>query len=133
MQTVARTILIIDDSQDDVLITKRVLSKIEEDIEIEVAFSGESGLEFLRNSKSLPSLILLDLKMPGMGGLEVLNRIRLDDRLKDIAVVVVTHSALESDVTASYRAGANSVLQKSFSIDQFNRDIRRVLERWLKK
>ncbi len=132
MTTMTQTILIIDDSQDDVLITKRVLSRIRQDIRTEVAFSGEKGLALLRDGGALPSLILLDLKMPGMGGLEVLRVIRSDKRLKDIPVVVVTHSALESDVAASYNAGANGVLHKEFNIDQYCKDIESLLVRWLK-
>lgn len=124
-------VLIIDDNQDDVLIAKRVLSRLKRSIRTEVAPGGTEGLSLLSGEETLPALILLDLKMPGMDGVEVLRRIRGDGRLKDIPVVVLTHSALESDVAACYKAGANGVLHKAFDIDRFSREIGAVLERWL--
>ncbi len=127
----AQTILVIDDNQDDILITRRVLAKNERELSLEVALSGEAGLSFLQETGTLPALILLDLKMPGMDGFEVLRRIRSDERLHDIPVIVVTHSALESDVAQSYRNGANAVLHKAFDIDQFRREMNSILERWL--
>ncbi len=125
------TVLIIDDNQDDVLIAKRVLSRLERGIRTEIASSGEEGLAFLGREKTLPALVLLDLKMPGMDGVEVLRRIRSDQRLKIVPVVVVTHSALESDVTACLEAGANVVLHKAFDIELFRKEIEAVLDRWL--
>ena len=132
MTTVKReTVLIIDDSQDDVLIARRVFSRLKRGIRTEVASDGEEGLAFLGRERTLPSLILLDLKMPGMGGIEVLRRIRGDQRLKSVPVIIVTHSALESDVAACLEAGANAVLHKAFDIDRFGKEIEAVLDRWL--
>ncbi len=125
------TILIIDDNQDDVMIARRVLSRLKRRIRTEVASCGDEGLAFLCREKSLPALILLDLKMPGMDGIEVLRRIRGDRRLKSVPVVVVTHSALESDVAACREAGANGVLHKAFDIERFSKEIETVLDRWL--
>lgn len=124
-------VLIIDDNQDDVLIATRVLSRLRHDVKTEVASDGEEGLNMLYNAKTLPALILLDLKMPGMGGVEVLRRIRSDLRLESVPVIVVTHSALESDVAACREAGANGVIHKAFDIERFSREIETVLERWL--
>lgn len=129
--TTARTILIIDDNWDDVLIMKRVLTRISPEIRTEIATSGEAGLALLRDSKPPPSLILLDLNMPGMSGVDALCQIRGDDRLKDIPVVVVTHSALESDEKEAYAAGADSFLHKAFDMDQFHRDIESAVRQWL--
>ncbi len=67
----SRTVLIIDDNENDILITKRVLSKMGRDIKVEAALNGEAGLELLQGGHPLPTLILLDLKMPGMDGIEV--------------------------------------------------------------
>ncbi len=133
MTQTQNTVLIIDDSQDDILITERVFSKIRPDIRTEFALSGEAGLARLRHGDGLPSLILLDLKMPGIGGFDTLRQIRADERLKDIPVVVLTSSSLESDVKESFAAGADFFLNKAFDIDQFSRDIEQVLDRWLKK
>jgi len=128
-----QTILIIDDSQDDVLLTKRALARFCPEISAEVACNGEEGLALLHKEETLPSIVLLDLKMPGMGGIDVLREIRSDERLKDIPVIVVTHSALESDIDASLEAGANTVMHKAFDIEQFSRDMEHFLGFWLTK
>ena len=125
-------ILIIDDSEDDVLLTQMVLAKIGKNIEIETALSGEAGLALLRSEDTPPSLILLDLKMPGMDGLNVLCAIRADERLRSIPVIIVTHSDLELDKEACSKNGANSFLSKSVDLDQFKENIRKELERWIK-
>jgi two-component system, response regulator len=124
-------ILIIDDSEDDILLTQMVLAKISGNIKVETALSGEAGLASLHSKGSLPSLILLDLKMPGMDGLDVLCAIRADERLRPIPVIIVTHSDLESDKDACYKIGANSFLSKSVDLDQFKETIRKELERWI--
>jgi two-component system response regulator len=125
------TVLIIDDSEDDVLLTKMVLSKLGQKIRAESASSGEEGLVFLRDGTELPALVLLDLKMPGMDGIDVLRAIRADDRLCPIPVIIVTHSDLESDREASYQSGANSFLNKSVDLGQFTQNIRSELEKWV--
>ncbi len=127
-----RTVLIIDDSEDDILLTQRVLAKIGQQIRTEAALNGEQGLALLREKTALPSLVLLDLKMPGMDGLDVLRVMRSDERLRRIPVIVVTHSDLESDREASSRAGANSFLNKSVDLDRFAFEIRSELEKWMK-
>ncbi len=126
-----KRIFIIDDSDDDVVLTKTVLSKINPDIITEVAMSGDDGLAVLRSGKDLPSLILLDLKMPGMDGIEVLQNIRAENRLHNIPVIILTNSRLESDRQASFKAGANGFLQKASSIEQFKIDMAGVLKQWL--
>ncbi len=128
-----QTVLIIDDSQDDILIAERIFSKIRPDVRTETAFSGKAGLDCLRHMKALPALILLDLKMPGMSGFDTLREIRSDERLKKIPVIIVTSSALESDVKEAYATGADSFIHKAFDLDHFSDDIERALERWLKK
>ena len=129
--TAQRRVLIIDDNQDDVLITKRVLSKLGPEIRTEVAPNGMAGISSLRSGKDLPAMILLDLKMPGMSGFDTLRQIRAEERLKNIPVVVVTSSSLETDVKEAYAAGADSFLHKAFDLDQFSRDLKHLLERWL--
>lgn len=125
------TILIINDNEDDVLLTKEALSKTGRDFKTEVAMSGETGLALIREEKTLPKLILLDLKMPGMDGIEVLRKIRNDESLSSIPVVIVTNSDLESDKQTSVKAGADSFLHKATDFNHFKKDIERVLDRWL--
>jgi CheY-like chemotaxis protein len=125
------TILIIDDSEDDILLTKMVLAKVRGEIGVTAARDGEEGLALLRNGVELPALVLLDLKMPRMGGLDVLSAIRNDDRLRRMPVIIVTHSDLESDKEASYKSGANGYLNKSVDLDQFMKHIRSELEKWI--
>lgn len=125
------TILIIDDSEDDVLLTKMVLAKIDRKIKTDTALSGEAGLVFLQSAAALPSMILLDLKMPKIDGIEVLQKIRGDERLHRIPVVIVTHSELESDREIAYQAGANCFLHKAVDLDQFKRSMEQVMIDWM--
>jgi DNA-binding response OmpR family regulator len=81
----------------------------------------------------LPSLILLDLKMPGMSGFDTLRIIRADKLMKHIPVIIVTSSSLEADKKMGYETGADGFLHKAFDIDQFERDLKSMLERWLHK
>ncbi|HUI45974.1 MAG TPA: response regulator [Nitrospirota bacterium] len=126
------TILIIDDNEDDVLLMKFALSKTGRDLVTEVALSGEAGLALIRGGTTPPNLILLDLKMSGMDGIEVLRKIRDDQSLSGIPVVIVTHSDLASDKQAALQAGADSFMHKAPDLDQFKRDIERVLDTWLR-
>ena len=85
----------------------------------------------LRNGHGLPALILLDMKMPCMSGIEVLRKIRDDDRLRDLPVVVVTSSCLESDREEAIAGGASDYLQKPLGLEQFSKALESVLQRWL--
>ncbi len=127
-----KTILIIDDNEDDILLTELVLSRVAPQCRREVARKGEYGLALLRDGRPLPAVILLDLKMPGMSGFDVLREIRADSRLEHIPIIVVTSSTLEADEKEACRAGADSFLHKAFDMDQFMRNIESVLKRYLK-
>jgi CheY-like chemotaxis protein len=129
---VAHTILIIDDNPDDVEITKISLARIDPEVRVETALRGEAALELLQGGTALPSLILLDLKMPGMSGFDFLRKIRADERLKHVPVVIVTSSALEADEKKSYETGADGFLHKAFDITQFTAGLERLLKRWMK-
>lgn len=129
--TTKQTVLIIDDDQNEVMITKIVLSEIDPEIGVDAAFSGESGLALLRSGKPLPVLILLDLKMPRLSGIDVLHHIRADERLKHLPVIIVTNSALEADRQKSIEAGADAYLHKAFDIEHFSGDIKSLLQRYL--
>jgi CheY-like chemotaxis protein len=129
---VDQTVLIIDDNEDEVLLAKRVIAKTGLKMRTVVALSGKAGIELLERG-TLPALIMIDLKMPGMSGVETLRRIRADKRFADIPVVVATNSSLTSDRQDAIDAGADVFFQKSFDIEEYGREITRLLERWMKK
>jgi two-component system response regulator len=126
-----RSILIVDDSPDDVELTILAVERCRTDLMPYVARDGKLALELLSDSKKLPSLILLDLKMPGMGGVDFLREIRANERLKEIPVIVVTTSTLDSDRNESLKAGANDFLHKNFRMDHFCDELEIVVDRWL--
>ena len=125
------TILIIDDNLDDVEIAKRILARMGRKWDLETAPRGEVALELLHSGTDLPSLILLDLKMPGMSGFDVLHKIRADERMKHIPVILVTSSSLEADEKKGYEAGADAFLHKAFDIDRFSKDMKSLMDRFL--
>ncbi len=125
------TILIVDDSADDIEITKIALAEMGRSEKLEAALRGKTAIERLQGANELPALILLDLKMPGMSGIDTLRQIRGDARLKHIPVIVVTSSSLESDEKEAYDAGADCFLQKAIDIDQFGNSLNTLLERFL--
>jgi CheY-like chemotaxis protein len=124
-------IFIVDDSPTDIELTTIALEATGLEITLRFAADGKSALAMLRNGLGVFDLILLDLKMPGMGGIEVLREMRADDRLKDIPVVVVTSSCLESDRTEAIAAGANDYLRKPLTLAQFGKALETILHRWL--
>lgn len=125
-----RVVLVIDDSEDEILLMERLLLRISPDLRIEKAMSGEEGIARLKSGMSLPVLTLLDLKMVGIDGFETLRRIRADDKLMHLSVVVVTNSTLESDRKEAIEAGADAFLHKSFDIDDCRNDITLLLNRF---
>src|SRR5664279_1760290 len=124
-------IFIIDDSPTDIELTTVALKATGREINVRSATDGKFALAMLRNGLGLPALILLDLKMPGMSGIEVLREIRADDRLKNLPVVLVTSSALESDKTDAIAAGASDYIQKPLALVQFSKDLDSILLRLL--
>lgn len=124
-------ILVVDDSKDDIELTTIALSAARPAVHVASALSGKTALDLLRRDKPLPSLILIDVKMPGMSGLDTLREIRRDERLKHLPVVMVTCSSLESDRDRSLAAGANDFLSKAFSIGQFSNDLKTILDQYL--
>jgi CheY-like chemotaxis protein len=124
-------IFIVDDSPTDIELTTIALEATGREIVVRFATDGKSALAMLRNGLRVPALILLDLKMPGMDGIEVLREIRADDRLRDLPVVVVTSSALELDRADAFAAGASGYIQKPLALDQFGKDLESVVRRWL--
>jgi two-component system response regulator len=132
MQTVMHhTILVVDDDPDDMELTARALRKSGFPVNCIGFTSGAAALARLHSNHELPSLMLLDLKMPGMDGIDTLRRIRADERTRRLPVIIVTNSTLESDRAAAEAAGADHFLHKAFDMTRYARDIASHLEHWL--
>ena len=117
------TILLVEDSPDDVLFTLRAFERNKISNEVVVAADGEQALEYLLpadDAKALtPALVLLDVNLPKIDGLEVLRRIRSHPRTAGLPVVVLTTSNEERDIVESYRLGANSYVRKPVIFTEF--------------
>lgn len=120
-------ILIIDDDSNDVYFEKRVLRKVRPDWTVSVASDGDQAIKLLSEPGSY-QLILLDLKLPGMGGIEILNLIKVQEHLSKIPVIVLSSSTLESDIRDSYKAGAVSYIHKSHDFNQFSKSLEDALD-----
>lgn len=120
-----RAILLVEDNPDDVTFTLRAFQKNNLLNEIVVAPDGEKALDLLlpqNTGQALrPALVLLDVKLPKIGGMEVLRRIRRDPRTQSLPVIVLTTSSEESDIVNSYRFGANSFVRKPVDFSDFVR------------
>ena len=115
-----RSILLVEDNPDDEALTLRALKKNKILNKVSVAHDGAEALEFLFTAGAdPPSLILLDLNLPQIDGLEVLRRLRADERTQLIPVVVLTSSKLDEDIIASYRNGANGYVRKPVEFSEF--------------
>lgn len=123
----SHTILLVEDSSDDVELTLRAFERSKAVSEIVVVRDGEEALDYLfrtgahaaRDPGAEPEVVLLDLKLPKIDGLEVLGRMRSDERTRRVPVVVLTSSGEESDLIRSYNLGANSFVRKPVNFVQF--------------
>jgi CheY-like chemotaxis protein len=119
-------ILLVEDNPDDVELTLRALSTHNLANRVKVVSDGAEALDYLRPddgehppADGYPKLVLLDLKLPRVGGIEVLRRLKASERTRLIPVVVMTSSREESDLVASYKYGANSYIVKPVDFEQF--------------
>ena len=123
MKNVPKIILLVEDNPDDELLTVRGLRHGNIINEIVVAHDGREALELLFGTggreRLMPAVVLLDLKLPKVDGLEVLRRIRADERTQHLPVVVLTSSTHEQDLIESYQLGCNSYVRKPVDFDQF--------------
>lgn len=132
-------ILLVEDSQDDLDMTLRALRKANLANHIQVARDGAEALDYIfcegahaeRKIENLPKLILLDLKLPKIDGLEVLHRIKGDPRTKMIPVVVLTSSKEQNDVIKSYGLGGNSYIVKPVDFESFAATVQKLGMYWL--
>ena len=128
-------ILLIEDNASDIDLTKRAFERAHITNELYVAQDGKEALDLLlgdgSEEPSLPALVLLDLKLPFIDGLEVLRRIRGDPRTRRLPVVVLTSSKEEQDVAASYDLGVNSYIRKPVDFGQFAEAVKQLGLYWL--
>jgi CheY-like chemotaxis protein len=132
-------ILLVEDNVQDIEITQRAFAKGRVRNELTVVRDGEEAIEYLYHrgkyqdpaTSPRPGMILLDLNLPKVGGLEVLQQIKKDDQLKQIPVIVLTVSQREEDVVRSYDLGVNTYIQKPVEFDNFMRVVNAVQEYWI--
>jgi DNA-binding response OmpR family regulator len=136
MPDTPKTILLVEDDPDHELLTIRALRKSNIVNEIRVARDGEEAIHILFGDtedslQSAPQVILLDLKLPKLDGLEVLRRIRENDKTRMLPVVILTSSDEESDIVRSYRLGVNSYIRKPVNFTEFAEATRQLGMYWL--
>ena len=132
-------ILLVEDNKDDLELALHALRKERLANRIQIARDGEEALDFLfcrgefsdRSLNHQPRLVLLDLKLPKVDGMEVLKQLKSDPRTKNIPVVILTSSKEERDLVSSYNLGANSYIQKPVDFDQFRETVKQVGLYWL--
>ena len=128
-------ILLVEDNPDDVELTRRAFAKNHIANEVVVLTDGAQAVDFLfnanREGRSLPQVILLDLKLPKVSGLEVLERIRADDSACLVPTVILTSSKQDEDLLAGYRLGVNSYVRKPVDFNEFVEAVRQVGLYWL--
>ena len=134
-----KIILLVEDNPDDIKLTLRALKKSNIKNEVIAVENGVEAVDYLfgtgkfagRNTGILPQVVLLDLKMPKMDGLEVLHRIRADERTKVLPVVILTTSSEDKDRIESYNLGANSYIRKPVDFNQFVDAVQQLGLYWL--
>lgn len=133
------SILIVEDSPDAIELTRLALNECSVGKDVVVASDGVEAMEYLfgegpgtaRGDGGLPELVLLDLRLPGADGFEVLESIRRDPRTRYLPVVVLTVSNLKSDMAKAYDMGANSYIRKPEDFDEYGRFLKMACDYWL--
>jgi two-component system, response regulator len=137
--THAKTILLVEDNADDEVLTLRALERSQVAQAVIVARDGVEALDYLfgtgdhdgRDTSVQPDLVLMDLNLPRLGGIGVLDRMRADERTRLIPVVVLTSSRQEEDIVKSYSSGANAYIRKPVEFDRFLDAVRTLGLFWL--
>jgi CheY-like chemotaxis protein len=124
-------ILLVEDNPNDAELTQRALRKTDIGARLLIARDGAEAIEQVLTQGLRPRVIFLDLKLPKIDGLEVLRRIRADERTRGIPVVVLTSSQEERDITESYKLGVNSYVVKPVEFDKFYRTVSDLGTYWL--
>lgn len=139
MAIIDETILLVEDNPDDVELTMRAFRKNNIANKLVVARDGVEALDYLfcrgafadRDDRDGPRLILLDLKLPKLDGLQVLERLRADERTRLTPVVILTSSREEQDLVSSYKTGANSYVRKPVDFNKFVEAVHQIGLYWL--
>ncbi|HWR42925.1 response regulator [Sporomusa sp.] len=130
-----RIILLVEDNPDDEALTLRALKKNNIMNQVVIAHDGAEALDYLLGPNSdtnpVPQVILLDLKLPKIDGLEVLRRLRADERTRLLPVIILTSSREEQDLLNSYHLGANSYIRKPVDFNQFIAAVQQLGLYWL--
>lgn len=126
-----KVILLVEDNADDEALTRRALKKNNILNELVVARDGAEALQYLLGSGPRPTVVLLDIKLPKVDGLEVLRRLRADERTRTLPVVILTSSKEEQDLLRGYSLGANSYIRKPVDFAQFIEAVRQLGIYWL--
>ena len=126
------TILLVEDDIADQKLIKHSLANQKIANDLHITNSGEQALEYLdyNSYSSRPALILLDLNMPGMGGKEFLRRVKENENMKDIPVVILTTSDNENDIIDSYKLQASGYVKKPVTLDEFRSSMEKLEEYW---
>jgi two-component system response regulator len=124
-------VLLVEDSASDEILTLRALEKAKvPNGDVVVMRDGTAALQFLRDAPTLPDLVLLDLNLPKLGGLEVLSRIRADESTRRLPVVILTSSTEDADILDGYGFGANTYVVKPVDAAQFTDSVRQLGLEW---
>lgn len=129
-----KTILLVEDNSDDERLTLRALRNLDVPSVIRIARDGAEALDFLFGDHvghDLPDLVLLDLKLPKFSGLEVLEKVRNDERTRTLPIIILTSSDEDRDITTAYAHGANSYVRKPVDYDEFIDAVRALGVYWL--
>lgn len=129
-------ILLVEDNEGDIVLTQEIIADLEIPVNLSVARSGEEALEFLSNAgpektTPLPDLILLDLNMPRVSGIEILQTIKNAADTATIPVIILTTSYAKSDISACYKLHANSYIIKPVGYMEYRQVIERLYNYWV--
>lgn len=135
MQSLSFEVLLIEDDMGDVELTEAALAKSKLKINLNVVNDGEEALAYLRREGQYtdavrPNLIVLDLNLPGLSGLEILSAIRSDQRIKSIPVVILTTSDAHTDISRSYELGVNCYITKPVGLKEFVKIVNSIEDFW---
>lgn len=128
-------ILLVEDSDADVVLTRAALSAAKVLVSLDVVMTGEAALKYLRRSAPYesavrPDLVLLDIKLPGISGIETLRSLKSDEHTRNIPVVMLTSSTQDEDILRSYDAHANAYIAKPVDMEAFRTVVQRLEDFW---
>jgi len=124
-------ILLVEDNPNDAELTQRALKKANLGAHLQIVRDGAEALDYLLSERPKPKVVFLDLKLPKIDGVEVLRRVRADERLRSVPVVVLTSSQEERDVIECYKLGVNSYVVKPVEFDRFYKAVGDLATYWL--